>query len=87
MLRSSYLARMLPPKHTLFTFRTKVRTVQLSFLATRTKILLTVRMQPAAIVLNYSVENIRNDIRQKIYEKSQFDSLVWGSLTLALIMS
>ena len=35
MLRSSCLARMFPPKHTLFTFRTKVRTVRLSFLATR----------------------------------------------------
>ena len=49
---------------------------------------LTVGMQPAAIALNYSVENIRNDIRQKkyTYEKSQFDSLVWGSLTLAPII-
>ena len=100
MLRSSCLARMSPPKHTLFTFRTKVRTVRLSFLATRynfqssswlskkpscMKILLNVRMRPAAIALNYNVENIRNDVRQKIiiYEKSQFDSLVWGSLTLA----
>ena len=107
MLRSSCLARMSPPKHTLFTFRTKVRTVRLSFLATRynfqahaswltgcqkkpscTKILLTVRTRPAAIALNYSVENIRNDVRQKkkknmyiIYEKSQFGSLVWGSFT------
>ena len=35
MLRSSCLARMSPTKHTLFTFRTKVRTVRLSFLATR----------------------------------------------------
>ena len=107
MLRSSCLARMSPPKHTLFTFRTKVRTVRLSFLATRynfqasswlskkpscMKILLNVRMRPAAIALNYNVENIRNDVRQKIiiiiiiYEKSQFDSLVWGSLTLAPIM-
>ena len=42
-------------------------------------------MQPAATTLNYSVENIRNDVCQKIiiYEKSQFDSLVWGLLTLA----
>ena len=41
-------------------------------------------MQPAAITLNYSVENIRNDVRQKIIcENSKFDSLVWGSLTLA----
>ena len=41
-------------------------------------------MQPAAIALNYNVENIQNDVRQKIisYEKSQFNSLVWGSLTL-----
>ena len=81
MLRSSCLARM-SPKHTLFTFRTNVHTVRLSFLATRynfqahtswlskkpscTKILLTVRMQPAAIALNYSIENIRNDVCQKI---------------------
>ena len=33
MLRSSCLAWMSPPKHTLFTFRTKVRTVWPSFLA------------------------------------------------------
>ena len=80
MLRSSCLARM-SPKHTLFTFRTKVRMVRLSFLATRynfqahaswlskkpscTKILLNVRMRPVAIALNCSVENIRNDVRQK----------------------
>jgi len=44
-----------------------------------------VRMRPAAIRLDYSVENIRNDVHQKIiYEKSQFDSLVWGLLTLTL---
>ena len=54
-----------------------------------TKILLTFRIQPVAIALNYSVKNIWNDIRQiiiiyiYIYEKSQFNSLVWGSLTLA----
>ena len=47
-----------------------------------------VRVRPAATALNYSIENIRNDVRQKIIiiifdEKSQFDSLVWGSLTLA----
>ena len=46
------------------------------------KILLTLRMRPAAIALNYSIKNIRNDVRQKIIiifdEKSQFDSLVWG---------
>ena len=40
-------------------------------------------MRPAAIVLNYSVKNIRNDIQQKIIiilifdEKSQFNSLVF----------
>ena len=52
------------------------------------KILLTVRMPPAAIALNYSVVNIQNDVRQKkiIYEKLQFNSLVWGSLTLAPII-
>ena len=48
-----------------------------------------IRMQPAAIALNYNVENIQNDVRQKIiiiiYEKFQFDSLVWGSLTVAPI--
>jgi len=44
-------------------------------------------MWPAAIVLKYSIENIWNDVHQKIiiYEKSQFDSLVWGSLTLTPI--
>ena len=47
-------------------------------------------MQPVAISLNYNVENIWNDVRQIImiiiiYEKSQFDSLVWGSLTLTPI--
>ena len=38
--------------------------------------------------VNYSVENIRNDVCQIIiiiYEKFQFDSLVWGSLTVAQI--
>ena len=38
--------------------------------------------------INYSVENIWNNVRQIviiIYEKFQFDSLVWGSLTLAPI--
>ena len=52
-------------------------------------------MRLTPIALNYSIENIRNDIRQKImiiiiiiiYEKSQFDSLlVWGSLTLTPII-
>ena len=50
-------------------------------------ILLMFRMQPAVIALNYSIKNIRNDVCQiiyiYIYEKSQFNSLVWGSLTLA----
>ena len=54
--------------------------------------ILQVRMRPAAIALNYSIEKIRNDVRQKIitiiiYEKSEFDSLVWSSLMLALITS
>ena len=31
-----------------------------------TKILLTLRMQPAATALNYSIKNIRNDVQQKI---------------------
>ena len=44
-------------------------------------------MRPTAIMLNYSVENIQNNVCQKIiiiiiYEKFQFDSLVWSSLTL-----
>ena len=41
-------------------------------------------MRPAALALNYSVENIRNDVTP---EKYQFDSLVWGSLTLAPMTS
>ena len=40
------------------------------------------RMWPAAITLNYSIKNTPNDIRQIIYEKLQFSSLVWGLLTL-----
>ena len=50
-----------------------------------------VRMRPAAIALNYSVKDIRHDVRQIIYiyiiyhEKSQLNRLVWGSLTLAPI--
>ena len=50
-----------------------------------TKILLTLRMRPAPIALNYSVKHIRNDVRQKriIYEKLQYNSLERGSLTLA----
>ena len=45
-----------------------------------------VRMQPAAIALNYSVKDIRHDVRQIIYhEKSQLNRLVWGSPTLAPI--
>ena len=50
-----------------------------------------VHMRPAVIALNYSVENTWNDVCQKIiiitYEKSPFDSLVWGSLTFAPIRS
>ena len=48
-------------------------------------------MRPAAITLNYSIKNIQNDVRQIIiyiyilYEKSQLNRLVWGSLTLAPI--
>ena len=44
-----------------------------------------------AIALNYSIKNIRNDVRQIIIiifdEKSRFNSLVWGSLTLAQLIS
>ena len=64
-----------------FTFQSHLRA---SWLPSCTKILLTVRTRHA-VALNYSVKNIRNDIRQIIilYEKSRFNSLVWGSLTLA----
>ena len=41
--------------------------------------LIKVRMRPAAIALNYSVKNIRNDV-------CRFNSLVWGSLTLAQLL-
>ena len=41
-----------------------------------TKILLTLRMWPVAIALNYSVKNIRNKVRQ--------NTLAWGSLLLTL---
>ena len=54
-----------------------------------TKILLTSHMRPTAIALNFSVKNIRNDVCQiiiYIYEKSQFNSLVWGSLTFTPII-
>ena len=49
-----------------------------------------VRMRPAAIALNYSVKDIRNDVRRIIiiyHEKSQLNRLVWGLLTLAPITS
>ena len=46
---------------------------------------------PAAITLNYSIKDIRNDVQQIIivisYEKLQLNSLVWGSLTPAPIIS
>ena len=48
-------------------------------------------MRPAAIGLNYSVKDIRHDVRQIIYiyiiyhEKSQLNRPVWGSLTPAPI--
>ena len=56
-----------------------------SWLPSCTKILLMVRMRPTAIVLNYSVKNIQNNVRQKIIfdETSRFNWLVWGSLMLA----
>ena len=44
---------------------------------------LTFHMRPVAIVLKY-VKNITQQIII-IYEKSQFNSLVWSSLTLAPI--
>ena len=37
-------------------------------------------MRPMAITLNYSVKNIQNNVCIIIYEKSQFNSIVWGSL-------
>ena len=49
------------------------------------------RIRPAAIALNYSIKDIRHDIRQIIYiyiiyhEKSQLNRLVWDSPTLAPI--
>ena len=49
------------------------------------KILLSVRMQPVAIALNYNVENIMErhmTDNNVIYEKSRFNSLAWGSLML-----
>ena len=57
-----------------------------SWLPSCTKILLTARTRHTAIALNYSIKNIWNDVRQIIlYEKSQLNSLVWGSLTFAPI--
>ena len=57
--------------------------LEASWLPSCTKILLTTRTQPTAIALNYSINNIRNNIRQiTIYENI---SLVWDSLTLTPI--
>jgi len=78
MLRSSRLARMSPTKHTVYLSYKGVYgpailsgnsliQAHASWLSKKqscTKLLLTVRMRPAPIALNYSVE------------KSQFDSLV-----------
>ena len=62
---------------------------RLSWLVKLYKNLTYVRMRPAAIVLNYSIKDIRNDVRQNIfiyyYEKSQLNRLVWGSLMVAPI--
>ena len=44
-----------------------------------------VRMWPAVIALNYSIKDIRNDVRQ--IEKSQLNRLMWSLLTLAPITS
>ena len=57
----------------------------LSILSSCMKILLTLRMWPTAITLNYSIKNIRNDVRQLIYEKLQQKSLVWGECERAPI--
>ena len=54
-------------------------TPRLSWLAKLYENLTYVRMQPAAIALNFSFKDIRNDVRQIM------NGLVWGSLTLAPI--
>ena len=54
------------------------------------KILHIVHTRHATIVLNCSIKNVQTDVRNirqiyifmYIYEKSQFNSLVWGSLTI-----
>ena len=52
---------------------------------------LTLLLRPAATTLNYSIKDIWNDVQQIIivisYEKLQLNSLVWGSLTPAPIIS
>ena len=57
-----------------------------SWLPSCTKILLMVCTR-RAVALNYSIKNIRNNVWQIIiiilYEKSRFNSLMWGLLTLA----
>ena len=47
-----------------------------------------IRMWPMALALNYSVENIWNDIRQIMIMiiKSPFKTLMWGSHTLTPII-
>ena len=50
-----------------------------------------VHTRHATIVLNCSIKNVQTDVRNihqiyifmYIYEKSQFNSLVWGLLTIA----
>ena len=62
-----------------------VRMLQLLFLAVLHKYLLTVHTWHVAITLNYSVKKYETTYKMIIvilYEKSQFNSLVWGSLTL-----
>ena len=101
MLCSNYLARMSPPRYTLLPFVQRYTHSGcpscLSFITViiqahgATKLyenLTYIRMRPAATTSNYSVENIRNDVHQKItYEKSPFDSLAWGLLMFAPIRS
>ena len=66
------------------TIMAKLSCLRLHWLPSCMKILLTV-------AFNYSVQNIRNNVCQIyiyiiIYEISQFNSLVWNSLTLAPII-
>ena len=61
-----------------------------SWLAAKLYKNLTVRTHPARYRIKLQHQTIQNNVRQIIiilYEKSLFNSLVWGSLTLAQLMS